>query len=101
MAGLIEIEIAQRFFDRPVFSLLQAFGKFSRQQIFFRFFCFHRRTEFRLDRVHLLPQQSSRIAQINRRRRPRRSDVRQYRANFAVNRQFRLAAGAIQFESVR
>jgi hypothetical protein len=38
--GLVQIEIAQRLFDRPVFCFLQTFGEFSGQQIFFRFFCF-------------------------------------------------------------
>ena len=100
MAGLIEIEIAQRFFDRTVFSFFQAFGEFARQQIFLGFFRFHRSAEFRFDGIDVLAKQAGGVFKIDRGRRAGRRDVREDGANLAIDGQFCLAAGAIHFEGV-
>ena len=46
MFASIEIEVAQRFFDRSILGLFEAFGKFARQHIFFRSLRFDGRPEF-------------------------------------------------------
>src|SRR5580698_7017421 len=94
IARLIEVEIAQWFFDGPVFRLLQSLGEFSSQHIFLRFLRFHRRAEFRLHRVHLLAQQARCVVQVHRGRRLRRWHMGQYHANLAIDRELRLAARA-------
>src|ERR1700722_20936342 len=100
MAGLIEIEIAQRFFDRTVFSFFQAFGEFARQQIFLGFFRFDRSAEFRLDGIDLLAKQAGGVFKIHRGWRAGRRDVREDGANLAIDGQFCLAARAIYFEGI-
>ena len=45
MRKSIEVEIAEWLFDWAVFGLLQALGKFTREDIFLRFLCFHGRSK--------------------------------------------------------
>src|SRR5690348_14556011 len=52
---LVEIEIANRFFDRSVFGLLQTFGEFSGEHVFLRLLGLHRRPELCLDGLGLPP----------------------------------------------
>src|SRR5277367_538078 len=101
IARLVEVEIAQRFFDRAVFRLLQTLGEFSRQHVFLRFFRFHGCAEFSFHCVHLLPQQRGSVVQVHRRWRLRRRDVRQHHADLSIHRELRLTARATNRERVQ
>ena len=95
---LIEIEIAERLFDGSVFSLLQALGKFSGENVFLGFFSFDGCAELRFDSFGLLAQEPRGIVKINRRWRLRRRDVREHHSEFAIESELRVAARAVSFE---
>ena len=95
---LIEIEIAERLFDGSVFSLLQALGKFSGENVFLGFFSFDGCAELRFDSFGLLAQEPRGIVKINRRWRLRRRDVGEHHSEFAIESELRVAARAVSFE---
>jgi hypothetical protein len=94
----IEIEVAERFFDGAVFGLLQTFGKFSGENVFLGFFCFHGGPELRLDSFGLLAQEARRVVEINGRRRPGRWDVREHHSEITIKSELCVTARAIGFE---
>ena len=94
----IEIEIAERLFDGAVFGFLQAFGKFSGEDVFLGFFGFDGGAELRFDCFGLLAQESRGIVKINGRWRLGRRNVREHHSEFAIESELRVAAGAIGFE---
>ena len=95
------LKVAQGLFDRAVFGLLKALGKFARQHVFFRLLGFDRRTKFCFHRFGLLAQQERCVVEIHGGRRFWRRDVREDHADFTVHGQLRLAAGAGHFECVQ
>jgi len=96
--GLIEVKITQRLFDGAVFSFLQSFSEFAREDVLFGFLGLDRSAEFCFDGVGLRPQEPCGVVQINRRRWPRRRDVGKHGAELAVNVELGSAAWAIDFE---
>ena len=94
----IEIEIAERLFDGAVFGFLQAFGKFSGEDVFLGFFGFDGGAELCFDRFGLLAQESRGIVKINGRWRLGRRNVREHHSEFAIESELRVAARAIGFE---
>src|ERR1700722_11842200 len=82
----IEIEIAKRLFDWAVFGFLQAFGKFSGENVFLGFFGFDGGAKLCFDRFGLLAQESRGIVKINGRWRLGRRNVREHHSEFAVER---------------
>jgi hypothetical protein len=94
----IEIEIAEWLFDGAVFRFLQAFGKFSGENVFLGFFGFDGGAELCFDCLGLLAQESRGIVKINGRWRLRRWNVRKHNSEFAIESELRVAARAIGFE---
>src|SRR3984957_17101870 len=94
----IEIEIAERLFDGAVFGFLQAFGKFSGENVFLGFFGFDGGAELRFDRFGLLAQESRGIVKINGRWRLGRRNVREDYSEFSIESELRVAARAIGFK---
>jgi hypothetical protein len=68
--GLIEVKIAQRFFDGAIFSFLQSFSEFAREDVLFGFLGLDRSAEFCFDGFGLRAQEPCGVVQINRRRWP-------------------------------
>src|SRR5215472_15077463 len=95
---LIEIEIAEGLFDGSVFGFLQALGKFSGENIFLGFFCFHRRAEFCFHRFALLAQKIGCVVEIDGRRRLWRRHVRKHDAQFPIDSQLRVTAGTFSLK---
>lgn len=96
--GLIEVKITQRLFDGAVFSFLQSFSEFAREDVLFGFLGLDRSSKFCFDGIGLRTQQPCGIVQINRRRWPRRRNVRKHGTELAVNVELGSAAWAIDFE---
>src|ERR1700722_12381972 len=94
----IEIEIAERLFDGAVFGFLQAFGKFSGENVFLGFFGFDGGAKLCFDRFGLLAQESRGVVKINGRGRLGGRNVREHHSEVAIKSELRVAAGAVGFK---
>src|ERR1700722_19601687 len=96
---LVEIKIAERLFDGRVFGFLQAFGEFAREDVFFRFFGFHRETEFFFDAIALLAEEAGCVVEVDGRR-SFHDFVGEHDFEFGIDGQLGVAARAVYVDGL-
>jgi hypothetical protein len=96
---LVEVKIAERLFDGPVFGFFQALGELARQHVFLGALGLDGGAELGFDGLCLVSEEPRRVVQIDRRR-PHRGDVGEDDAEPAVDDQLGAAAGAIELEGL-